>query len=73
MLLRKGENNDQNIGFSSLFNKGDVYVWITLRVVPRGDKGGKIPRTPSHWGGAEKSKQCCKYFIQYSKFAPEKF
>jgi len=29
----------------------------------QGDKGGIIPRTPTHYGGAEKSEQCRKYVL----------
>ena len=49
-----------------------------------GGKGGTIPWAPIHYGGAEslqerritvggaeKSQQCHKYFLQYSKFAFE--
>jgi len=48
--------------------------------VTKGGKGGTIPRAPIHYGGAEslqgrritaggaeKSQQCHKYFLQYSK------
>ena len=50
-----------------------------------GGKGGTNPRAPIHYGGAEllqgrqiiaggaeKSQQCHKYFLQYSKFAFER-
>jgi len=50
-----------------------------------GGKGGTIPRAPIHYGGAdmllgrrmtaggaEKSQQCHKYFLQYSKFSFER-
>ena len=37
-----------------------------------GGKGGAIPRAPSHYGGAEKSQRCHKYFLQYSTFASER-
>jgi len=50
-----------------------------------GGKGGTIPRAPIHYGGAEtlqgrritaggakKSQQCHKYFLQYSKFVLER-
>jgi len=55
------------------------------RGVTRGGKGSTIPRAPIHYGGAEslqgpgitaggaeKSQQCHKYFLQYSKFAFER-
>jgi len=55
------------------------------RGVTRRGKGGTIPRAPIHYegaeslqgcritaGGAEKSQQCHKYFLQYSKFAFER-
>jgi len=29
----------------------------------QGGKGGIIPRTPTHYGGAEKSEQCRKYVL----------
>jgi len=44
------------------------------RVVTKGSKGGKIPRAPNYYGGAEslrgrqKSQQCRKYLLQYSTF-----
>jgi len=50
-----------------------------------GEQGGEIPRAPIQYGGAEslqgrritaggaeKSQQCHKYFLQYSKFAFER-
>jgi len=50
-----------------------------------GGKGGTIPRAPIHYGGAEsmrgrlitaggaeKSQQCHKFFLQYCKFAFER-
>jgi len=57
-----------------------------LSIVCRGvTRGGTIPRAPIHYGsaeslkgrritggGAEKSQQCHKYFLQYSKFAFER-
>jgi len=36
------------------------------------NNGGTIPRTPNDYGGAEKSQQCHKYFLQYSTFASER-
>jgi len=32
-----------------------------------GDKGGTIPRAPSHYGGAEKLQQYHKFFICFRK------
>ena len=34
-----------------------------------GGKGGTFTRATNHCGGAGKSQQCHKHFIQYSKFA----
>jgi len=59
---------------------------LAARDVTRGrGKGGTIPQTPIHYGGAEslqgrritaggaeKSQQCHKYFLQYSKVAFER-
>ena len=42
------------------------------RNVTRGDKVGTMPRAPNHWEGADKSQQCCKYFIQHSTSASER-
>jgi len=36
-------------------------------------KGGTIPRSPNHCEGGEKSQKCHKYFLQYSKYASERF
>jgi len=33
------------------------------------DKKGTISLAPNHYGGAGKSQQCHKYFLQYSTFA----
>jgi len=30
-----------------------------------GAKGAQLPWAPNHYGGAEKSQQCHKYFLQY--------
>jgi len=42
---------------------------VPCRGVTRRGKGRAIPRAPNHYRGAEKSQQCQKYFLQYSKFA----
>jgi len=44
---------------SGAFNQGGV-----SRVVTRRGKGGEIARSPNDCGGAEKSQQCRKYFLQ---------
>ena len=31
-------------------------------------KGASLRRTPNHWGGAEKSQQCRKFFLQSNTF-----
>jgi len=36
------------------------------------NEGDKIPRALNHYGGAEKSQQRRKYFLQYSTFASER-
>ena len=38
------------------------------RGVTKGERG-QIPRSPNHYGGATKSQQYHKYFLQYSTFA----
>jgi len=37
-----------------------------------GGQEGTIPRAPNHYGGAMKSQQCHKYFLQYRTFASER-
>jgi len=50
----------------------------TVGDVTRGGKGSTIPRAPNHYGvpnhcgGAGKSRQCHKYFLQYIEFASER-
>ena len=47
------------------------YVY-TVTGVRKGDNGGAIPRAPNHYGSAEMSQKCHKYFLQYSEFASER-
>jgi len=62
-----------------------ILNWKHIQGRNEGEKGGTIPRAPIRYGGAEsllgrritaggaeKSQQCHKYFLQYSKFAFER-
>jgi len=60
-------------GGESALAKVLIYYKYGQRSIDQGrNKGGTIPRAPNHYGCAEKSQQCYRYFLQYSTFASER-
>ena len=58
-----------NFGCRALYNlpwRASVSRGVTM-----GGMGSTIPRAPNYYGAPEKSQQCHKYILQYSKFASE--